>query len=133
MPFIRVIVAIAILSAGSGTQAANGVIAPRQPSAVTTSGSTTETPGPGKSLPRRPHQQKLSFHDLVRNLVAAHEVQPLKSVLDAARRASAGEVVSIKLRRQKGRWVYHVRLLKADGRRAELEIDGKSLKIMERK
>ena len=94
----------------------------------------TVTPPPtAKPLPPRPSQRRQSFNDLVRGLVAAHEVQPLKSVLEVARKASAGEVVSIKLRRQKARWVYHVRLLKQDGRRAELEIDGKSLKMLERK
>lgn len=93
-------------------------------------GSPAGTPRP---VPPRPPQRRQSFNDLVRNLVAAHEVQPLKSVLDVARKASAGDVVSIKLRRQKNRWIYHVRLLKPDGRRAELDIDGKSLKMLERR
>ncbi len=78
-------------------------------------------------------ERRQSFNDLVRNLVAAHEVQPLKSVLETARKTSPGDVVGIKLRRQKAGWVYHVRLLKADGRRAELDIDGKTLKVLERK
>lgn len=81
----------------------------------------------------RQAERRQSFNDLVRNLVAAREVQPLRAVLDAARKASPGEVVGIKLRRQKTGWVYHVRVLKADGRRAEIDIDGKTLKLLERK
>lgn len=74
-----------------------------------------------------------SFNNLVRQLVASGEVAPLPAVLDAVRKVEAGEVVAIKLRHQKSHWVYHVRVLKADGRRLELHIDGKTLKIIEGK
>nr|WP_316654103.1 PepSY domain-containing protein [uncultured Gellertiella sp.] len=83
--------------------------------------------------PSADDHSRQSFADLVRSLVAAGEVQPLHEVLEIARKASPGEIVSIKLRHQKNHWVYHVRILKKEGRRTELSIDGKSLKIVERR
>lgn len=101
---------------------------------VSAEAADTRPSPPGAALPvHRPIAHGQSFNDLVRSLVASREVQPLKDVLDAARKASTGEVVSIKLRKPKTRWIYHVRLLKPDGRRVDLDIDAKSLKILERK
>lgn len=102
------------------------------PAAAQAAGAAPASPAAPPPV-HRPVAHRQSFNDLVRSLVASHEVQPLKDVLDAARKASTGEAVSIKLRRQKARWIYHVRLLKPDGRRVELDIDAKSLKILERK
>lgn len=132
MSIFRVILGVSALLLALPAVAEETAVTAAPPAAASASGEG-KAPATARPVPPRPPVRRQSFNDLVRNLVAAHEVQPLRAVLEAARKASAGEVVSIKLRRQKTRWVYHVRILKQDGRRAELEIDGKSLKILERK
>lgn len=87
---------------------------------------------PAPKHPPATHNRQ-SFNDLVRQLVASGEVEPLREVLEAVRKSAAGDVVAIKLHHQKPHWVYHVRVLKADGRRVDLDIDGKTLKIIEGK
>ena len=79
-----------------------------------------------------PPRSRQSFADMVRELVAKGEVRPLKDVLDVVHKTSPGDIVSVKLRHQKPRWVYHVRVVQ-NGRRTDLDIDGKSLKVLERK
>lgn len=82
-------------------------------------------------LPSAPRPRQ-SFADMVRELVAKGEVRPLKDVLDVVHKTSPGEIVSVKLRHQRPRWVYHVRVMH-DGRRTDLDVDGMSLKVLERK
>lgn len=96
-------------------------------------GATPNHP-PAKPAIMRPSQKpKQSFNDLVRSLVAAGEVRPLREVLEVTRKTVPGEIVGIKLGHQKTRWVYRVRVLPKEGRRTDLSIDGKTLKILERK
>lgn len=82
--------------------------------------------------PQQPQRPRQSFADMVRDLVVKGEVRPLKEVLDVVHKANPGDIVSVKLRHQKPHWIYHVRVVQ-NGRRTDLDIDGKSLKVLERK
>jgi uncharacterized membrane protein YkoI len=59
------------------------------------------------------------------------EVLPLASVLAAARRLVAGELLDAELERDDGRWIYELEMLTPDGRVVELEFDAKTGELLE--
>lgn len=59
------------------------------------------------------------------------EIRPLDAVLAAARAAVPGDVVAVDLKRDDGRWLYRLRILGADGRRRDVKIDARSLKVID--
>ncbi len=69
--------------------------------------------------------------DDARRALQAGEIRPLEEVLAAARAAVPGEVVKLDLKRDNGRWVYELKILTASGKRREVEIDGRSLAVVD--
>lgn len=69
--------------------------------------------------------------DDARAAVERGEIRPLDQVIAAAKRAAPGDVVDVELERDDGRWTYEIKILTAAGERREVEIDAKSLKIIE--
>ncbi|MEH3116474.1 MAG: PepSY domain-containing protein [Methylorubrum populi] len=59
------------------------------------------------------------------------EIRPLDAVLAAARAAVPGDVVALDLKRDDGRWLYKLRILGSDGRRRDVKIDARSLKLLD--
>lgn len=59
------------------------------------------------------------------------EIRPLSEVLAAARAKVPGEVIGIELEREDGVWVYEIKILTPSGRRREVEIDARTLAIIE--
>lgn len=58
------------------------------------------------------------------------EIKPLPDVLAVAREKIPGEVVKIELDREKGAWVYEVKILTPSGKRRKVEIDASTLAIV---
>lgn len=57
------------------------------------------------------------------------EIRPLAEVLAVVRDAVPGEIVKIELDREKGEWIYEVKVLTPKGRRREVDINAKTLVI----
>ena len=72
-----------------------------------------------------------SDQDLARRALERGEIRPLDQVLDAARKALPGDVVKVELDEDDGRWTYEIKILTPGGERREVEIDAKSLQVLE--
>lgn len=57
-------------------------------------------------------------------------IRPLSDVLAAARAAAPGEVIKIELERERGVWVYEIKILATSGKRREVEINAETLAII---
>lgn len=77
------------------------------------------------SLPARADDDQAA----ARRAVEAGEIRPLDEVLAVARKAVPGDVVKLDLKREKGRWVYELKILDQAGKRREVEIDAKTLAV----
>jgi uncharacterized membrane protein YkoI len=69
--------------------------------------------------------------DRARRALQAGEIRPLEEVLRAVRSILPGDVVGVELDRDDGRWIYEIKVLSPDGRRREVEIDARDLRILE--
>ena len=58
------------------------------------------------------------------------EIKPLPDVLAVVREKIPGEVVKVELDREKGVWVYEVKILTPSGKRRKVEIDASTLAIV---
>lgn len=72
-----------------------------------------------------------SDQDKARRALERGEIRPLGEVLDAARKALPGDVVKVELDEDDGRWIYEIKILAPSGERREVEIDAKSLQVLE--
>ncbi|PZQ17706.1 MAG: peptidase [Ancylobacter novellus] len=78
-----------------------------------------------------PSLADVSDQDEARRALERGEIRPLDQVLDAARKALPGDVVKVELDEDDGRWIYEIKILTASGDRREVEIDAKSLQVLE--
>jgi uncharacterized membrane protein YkoI len=69
-------------------------------------------------------------HDLARTLVERGEIKPLSEVLARAVSLHPGDVVSVDLDEDDGRWIYEIEMVRRDGRKVEIEIDAATLAIV---
>ena len=69
-------------------------------------------------------------HNRARAAVQSGQILPLKAVLDRLERDHPGQVLEIELDEEKGRWVYEVRLLQADGKLVKLELDAATADVL---
>ncbi|MCJ2062391.1 PepSY domain-containing protein [Methylobacterium sp. J-088] len=69
--------------------------------------------------------------DRARQALEKGEIRPLDEILHAAREAVPGDVVSVDLKRDDGRWRYKLRILGADGKRRTVKVDAGSAKILD--
>lgn len=69
--------------------------------------------------------------DQARRAVDRGEIQPLDKVMTAVRAGFPGEVLALKLKRRRDRWLYEFKILSASGKRSEVTIDAKTLSILE--
>ena len=76
-----------------------------------------------------------SDHERARQAVAAGEVLPLRTILERIEREYPGQVMEVELEREKGEWVYEVKVLRKNGVLVKLKInarDGALLGIKEK-
>ena len=73
--------------------------------------------GNGEGQDRQPDQ------DRARSAVEGHEILPLPRVVSEVRRSFGGRVIEVNLERKRGRYVYELKLISADGRIVEVEVD----------
>lgn len=80
-------------------------------------------------------------HDQARAAVQAGEVMPLPTLLERLQRTHPGRVLELELEledgdderaagRKRGRWVYEIKLLQADGQLLKLEVDAATAEVL---
>jgi uncharacterized membrane protein YkoI len=72
------------------------------------------------------HDQDRAFEAVQRG-----EVLPLDKVLAGLGQRHPGELIGVELERREGRWIYEVRLIDANGRLIDLDIDARTGKVMQ--
>lgn len=70
-------------------------------------------------------------HEIARQALAAGEILPLRTVLEKIQREHRGEVLEVELERESGRWIYEVKMLRADGGINKLLIDARNAALLE--
>ena len=64
-------------------------------------------------------------HDSVRRAVARGEILPLSDILAWVRGRLPGEVVGVEIEREKGRWIYELRVVSGEGRLFDVYVDAR--------
>lgn len=65
-------------------------------------------------------------HDRARQALEAGEILPLRSILERVERDHPGQVMEVELeRRQGGRWVYEIKVLRPGGALIKLKLDAR--------
>ncbi|CAJ0874185.1 hypothetical protein AMST5_02577 [freshwater sediment metagenome] len=60
------------------------------------------------------------------------DMLPLETVIAQVRESVGGNVVGIELERERGRWVYEVKVVGSDGRITEMEVDAHTGSVISR-
>ena len=74
-----------------------------------------------------------SDHDQARAALVAGEILPLPAILEQVARAHPGSVLEVELERQRGRWIYKLKLLKPDGSLLRLAVDARDGTILKKR
>lgn len=69
-------------------------------------------------------------HERARAAVQAGEVLPLPQVLERLQRTHPGQVLELELEHDKGRWIYEIRLMQADGQLLKLTVDAATARVL---
>ena len=69
-------------------------------------------------------------HDRARQAVEAGDVLPLRTILDRVEREYPGQVMEVELDREKGEWVYEIKLLRKGGVLMKLKIQARDGTIL---
>lgn len=65
-------------------------------------------------------------HDEARQAVEAGEIRPLSDIMSLVRDKFPGEIVRVRLKRERGRWVYEFRIVALGGRLLEIHVDARN-------
>lgn len=71
-----------------------------------------------------------SDHERARQAVEAGDVLPLRAILDRVEREYPGQVMEVELDREKGEWVYEIKLLRKGGALMKLKIHARDGTIL---
>ena len=69
-------------------------------------------------------------HERARQAVEAGDVLPLRTILDRVEREYPGQVMEVELDREKGEWVYEIKLLRKGGTLMKLKIQARDGTIL---
>lgn len=69
-------------------------------------------------------------HDRARQAVEAGDVLPLRTILERVEREYPGQVMEVELDREKGEWVYEIKLLRKGGVLMKLKIHARDGTIL---
>ncbi|MCJ2012190.1 PepSY domain-containing protein [Methylobacterium sp. J-076] len=82
-------------------------------------------------LARAPSARADEEADRARRALERGDIRPLDEVLRAASAAVPGDVVSVDLKHDDGRWRYKLRILGPDGKRRSVKIDARTLRRLD--
>lgn len=69
-------------------------------------------------------------HERARRALEEGRARPLAEILEAVRDRLDGEVIGVEFEREDGRYVYEFKVVGADGRLREIEVDALSAEIL---
>ena len=69
-------------------------------------------------------------HERARQAVEAGDVLPLRTILDRVERDYPGKVMEVELDREKGEWIYEIKLLRKGGALMKLKIQARDGTIL---
>ncbi|MEQ1659002.1 MAG: PepSY domain-containing protein [Hylemonella sp.] len=69
-------------------------------------------------------------HDRARAALQAGEVLPLAVVLERVAKVHPGNVLEVELEREKGLWIYELKILQSGGGLLKLKVDAKTAAII---
>jgi len=72
-----------------------------------------------------------SDHDKARAALVAGEIQPLPKILESVARKHPGDVMEVELERERGRWIYEIKILQSDGKLLKLDVDAKDAAVID--
>jgi uncharacterized membrane protein YkoI len=84
------------------------------------------------SMPIPLHADSASDHDQGRRAVERGEALPLVDILARVRPGLRGEVVGVSFERERGRWVYELKVIETGGRLVQVYVDAASAEILKR-
>lgn len=76
---------------------------------------------------------KRLHHDDARRHVERGDIRPLAEIMGQVKSQLTGEVVSVDLEREGGRFIYELKTIEPDGRRREIYVDARSGAILKSK
>ncbi|MCL2021379.1 MAG: PepSY domain-containing protein [Betaproteobacteria bacterium] len=78
----------------------------------------------GSLLDNRSQEAKKK-HDWVREAVRAGEIMPLELIVQQIKKAAPGRILEVELERERGMWVYEIKLLRDNGALVKLYFDAR--------
>jgi uncharacterized membrane protein YkoI len=69
-------------------------------------------------------------HERARQAVEAGDVLPLRTILDRVEREYPGQIMEVELDREKGEWIYEIKLLRKGGALMKLKIQARDGTIL---
>jgi len=72
-------------------------------------------------------------HDRARAALQAGEVLPLPVVLERVSRDYPGNVLEVELEREKGLWIYELKILESGGSLLRLKVDARTAELIKRR
>lgn len=69
--------------------------------------------------------------DRLRDAVRRAEVMPLSTLQDQVRKTFPGEIISVEIDEDDGRFIYEFKVLQTNGRLLEIEMDAKDGKVLD--
>lgn len=72
-------------------------------------------------------------HERALQAVQAGQVLPLTTVLERLGREHPGQVLEVELERERGQWIYEIKLLSADGQLLKLKLDAGTAAVLRMK
>ncbi len=69
--------------------------------------------------------------DRLRDAVRRTEVMPLSTLQDQVRKTFPGEIISVEIDEDDGRFIYEFKVLQTNGRLLEIEMDAKDGKVLD--
>jgi uncharacterized membrane protein YkoI len=72
-------------------------------------------------------------HNEVLQLRESGQIMPMEEIMARAREAQPGHLIEVELEREDGRYIYELKILDAEGRVHELEMDAATAEVLKRK
>ena len=69
-------------------------------------------------------------HDKARAALVAGEIQPLPKILESVAREHPGDVLEVELERERGSWIYEIKILQSDGKLLKLDVDARDAAVI---
>jgi uncharacterized membrane protein YkoI len=72
-------------------------------------------------------------HDLALAALASGEILALSAILGKLEKDYPGQIIEVELEREKGQWIYEIKLLQKNGLRQKIKVDAKSATVISSK